>query len=591
MRKRHTTHHRHRLDAASKVRSRRLAIESMESRLLLSGTQLDYTIWNLDSLQANYAVISQGGTLPRAPSSTSSGGRATGAPVDVDWVVVPGMTLSPADAAALSYRHYRDAMSQGVVDFQQSSALFQEWQAGFSADPTGPAAAIYAVGIRYPSPPPAIGGLGDPISVGGTLSTDTTFSLNPTVDLIVPRSTIPSLDPRGTQHGTAVAGLIGTATSPNSIGVNGSSFTVYSGSGIFTEDLHLREVVHGGLGDLYVKGSTSLDVVGEWDSGISGQEVVVSVIDSGVEDRHIDLDDFGVFTPRSNDAPGSIFVDTGPDADIGLTEVVTNADADVNGQLASNDSEGGEISIHSLIDIENSPDLAGPENKRIAAWDAGTDAPTPAAEDQTAPADEEVTGELARAIVFDVIDGQSPPVLYAAVDSANGDATSEEYVGPVAGVAAGPASATMYRQTADGAAGRPAAASATTAAAADSASRPPSVIGDWSRVRGAANAWLTTASAAVRAAIAEVAAAVPGGGSPIHAAPRDLTDRNEAFSQWGTGDQISPQRKGSYTILAASPLLALLAAERLLAAREKRHQFAQPDALKLSLTNPPEDEC
>ena len=83
-------------------RSRRLTIEAMESRLLLSGNQasdgdLDYAIWNLDSIQNNYAIISQGESLPAAPSSTSNTIGPAGAQLDVSWVTVPRITLDVGD--------------------------------------------------------------------------------------------------------------------------------------------------------------------------------------------------------------------------------------------------------------------------------------------------------------------------------------------------------------------------------------------------------------------------------------------------------------------------------------------------------------
>lgn len=91
--------HQRRLDAAHRTRPprlRRLTVEAMESRLLLSGNQLtggeiDHSIWNLDSIGSNsYVVISPGdGAAP--PTISTSGATATddSPPLDYNlpWVV------------------------------------------------------------------------------------------------------------------------------------------------------------------------------------------------------------------------------------------------------------------------------------------------------------------------------------------------------------------------------------------------------------------------------------------------------------------------------------------------------------------------
>jgi hypothetical protein len=60
---------RHRLEAGSahvrRPKWRRLAIEQMENRLMLSGTDLDTTTFNLDFLSADYAIVSTSGAILR----------------------------------------------------------------------------------------------------------------------------------------------------------------------------------------------------------------------------------------------------------------------------------------------------------------------------------------------------------------------------------------------------------------------------------------------------------------------------------------------------------------------------------------------
>jgi len=123
----------------------------MESRLMLSGNQLDYSIWNLDSIQDKYAVISQGGTLPAVESLPPApmNFRASGGPtLNVEWVVVPGMTVSPANADMLAYQHLREAMSQGTFTAEELTPLYAQWRDNLSSTSGLDAAPVYAVGIQ-----------------------------------------------------------------------------------------------------------------------------------------------------------------------------------------------------------------------------------------------------------------------------------------------------------------------------------------------------------------------------------------------------------------------------------------------------------
>ena len=140
---------RHETDAAAPLfgRSRRLAIEVDGKPADALGNQIDYSIWNLDSIQNNYAVISQGGTLPAETAGAANDSVSAGSQLNVSWVQVPGLTLSPNDAAALAYRHYREAVSQGVVNYQVSSALYEQWKSGFAYDPNATRVPVYALGF------------------------------------------------------------------------------------------------------------------------------------------------------------------------------------------------------------------------------------------------------------------------------------------------------------------------------------------------------------------------------------------------------------------------------------------------------------
>ena len=157
----------------------------MESRLLLSGNQvssdLDYSIWNLESLQSKYAIISQGDALPSPSTSTSSTAGPAGADLDVSWVAVPDMLLSASDAQKLAYQQYREAMSQGIINFQQSSALYQQLQTGFSSDAGTALVPVYTIGIRSHSVTPSVGGLSDLFTNSNSIGTNTSVNTTPSL--------------------------------------------------------------------------------------------------------------------------------------------------------------------------------------------------------------------------------------------------------------------------------------------------------------------------------------------------------------------------------------------------------------------------
>lgn len=126
---------------------------------MLSGNQIDYSIWNLDSIQNNYAVISQGGTLPvvNAPvlnsnDSVSDSDSDTlngqiGGQLDVGWVEVPGLFLNRQQASVLAYRHFQDAVQSGIVSLDVSTRLYDQWKAGFTIDLTASRVPVFAIGF------------------------------------------------------------------------------------------------------------------------------------------------------------------------------------------------------------------------------------------------------------------------------------------------------------------------------------------------------------------------------------------------------------------------------------------------------------
>ena len=165
------TRRQYRFDAAThafrRPASRRLAVETLESRLLLSGTQLDYSIWNLDSIQQNYAVISQGGTLPAAElsASTPANYRAPGVTtLNVGWVVVPGLRTSPANADMLALSHFRAAISQGTFTADEIVPLYTQWRNNLGSTSGLDSAPVYAVGILNSPSTTIVGNLTDSLT-------------------------------------------------------------------------------------------------------------------------------------------------------------------------------------------------------------------------------------------------------------------------------------------------------------------------------------------------------------------------------------------------------------------------------------------
>ncbi len=189
---------RRRFDAASRVRphgARRLSIEAMESRLLLTGNgagggDLDYAIWNLDSLQGNYAIISAGDQLTTAPVNAPLVTSPVGTPFDVSWVAVPGVSLNANDARTLSYQHIRSALDQGVINTQQFTALSSTWSDRFSLDVNAATSPVFALGIRPATTPAPIGNFSGSFDLGGFHLADDSAPSVPRVNSLNPIHTL-----------------------------------------------------------------------------------------------------------------------------------------------------------------------------------------------------------------------------------------------------------------------------------------------------------------------------------------------------------------------------------------------------------------
>jgi hypothetical protein len=130
-----------------RARSRRLGIELLETRRLLSNNQLDYTIWNLDALKNDYAVISQGTAIADSLAAMPQHDDSSGAGLNVEWVQVPGLFLSPGEADALAYRHWRSAMTSGTLAKEELVPLYTQWRDNAGRFSGLDSAPVFAVGI------------------------------------------------------------------------------------------------------------------------------------------------------------------------------------------------------------------------------------------------------------------------------------------------------------------------------------------------------------------------------------------------------------------------------------------------------------
>lgn len=428
------SHRLHRFDGAAsqggRPKWRRLAIEQMESRLMLSGTDLDTSTFNLDFLGSDYAIISTSDAPSSGTTLTDSVGR------------IPDIVVSATPGNLLGASHQVLYFS-GAGDFNSNNSL----------DPTGA----------------TIGGLLDaqgiaagPLSVRASAVNGLwTVTISPPLSTTTPTTT-PSL--------------------PTTIDAIGNA--------------DVRVNIGPVVDDLLTQGVSILD-----------RSIPVDAAGAAVFAHRQLADTTGVTHPR-------IFLTAPPATD--ESAVVSAGDVP---------TEGGMIPVQRIVG-----ELA---DETIVAAAGG---------EQLAPshATMEITGELTRVAVMELIQGEAEP--------------------------AGP---------------QPTAEHAFLLAIDDAILLPPNV----ETRRGAepiASRWATEFLAGQTGVAASLLTAVVApdrtgraGGAALTTAPIAVPARSEAFARWGDDAPDEPRAVAgsppNYR-LDATPILLALACERVLAARKIRQQ-------------------
>ena len=260
---------------------------------------------------------------------------------------------------------------------------------------------------------------------------------------------------------------------------------------------------------------------------------------------------------------------------VGDNESYSNSvDAD-GGSLTAN-SEGGEIPLGRVVSIVG-------DNQPASAVKIAVLVPEPISGGEvavarngtrggTALATAGISGELARAVVFEVIEGESEPIVFASSQSGH-----QHLVVRHANSAAG---TTQLAVSAPGNDAQALALAEVQQASGRRHQSDPAVTDAVYRSGSSGGARSRVHLAAVEdwAGVAALSGSYSSDGLPIAAqslatAGDADASRSEAFSQLGDADEARLDHEGSSrTWLVATPLLAVLAAERLAARRLKRNE-------------------
>jgi hypothetical protein len=476
--------------------SRRLAIETMESRLLLSGNQIDLSIWNLDeSGSADYAQISDStgpavtgsyGSTPRLNDGNSFRSITDDTDSNLSLSGSISAAYTPSRPSVVSWEPlevpFQPSQPVGTVDFLGNT--FGQSHA-FTTQTRGLADLFGGTPQDYISRETALSGE----SFAGLTLTNLKLQLSP------------ESDSNFTLFGNVFADRL-ERTSDRSV-------FVFSGA-----DSSLIVVPQAGLGD-----DSFLFQIGE-------------------------VNGYSNF-----------------------------ADAD-GGPLTTN-SEGGEIPLGRVVSIVG-------ENQPASAAKIAVLAPEPISGDEVAavrngaPGDTSlaaagISGELARAVVFEVFEGETEPIVFASSKSSHRLLVmrhADSAAGTTQLVATAPdddpqALALAEVQQADG-------PHQSERAVADAVYRSASSGSARSRVHPAAVEELAGVPASSGSYPAD---SLPIAAQALAAAVEPDASRSEAFSQLGDADEARLDHEGgSSAWLVATPLLAVLAAERLAARRHKQNE-------------------
>ena len=517
---------------------RRLAIEQVENRLMLSGTNLDTSTFNIDSLATDYAIIS-------AWDGNSHGDSFSDA---IDFDLAPTVPITQTNPSGIT---------DGVFHFRATD----DFAANLSFDQLTPSQPTASLGTITYHLEPGVTSLFIKLVPAGSFSTLPAWESGYTGEGVLvavvdsdfqsqhPDLYDNSLTNASHFHGTAAAGLVASGEVARMLEAN--------------PNLTFREVQE----QLLARPSDAQSLVAAAENnefGGTGLAYSVTNADS-VFVREIS----GPWIENSPDAAGPDvhyhYQLAGTDG-VPPPEILLNSSAAADDTLvvstADVPAEGGMIPIQQIVG-----ELAG---ETIAATTTG---------EPMAPVDDaaEITGELARVAVMELIQGEADP----AAPQPTADHT---YLVTANDAAITPASTEARRDS-----GRTASQSAIKAFA-EQAGLATSMIAPVNPVYLAA-----MAQAANDAFAAVVGADLTGrlGDAALESVPPANAARSEAFSQWGDDERNEPRAEAvdqSNRWLDATPILLVLACERVVAAKKKRQQ-RDPVRQSARATLLPADAC
>jgi hypothetical protein len=278
--------------------------------------------------------------------------------------------------------------------------------------------------------------------------------------------------------------------------------------------------------------------------------------------------------PDADDFIGHILGVTGDDASFQVAES--------NGESLNVESEGGEIPIGQLVGTVQPISGSAEAPPLLATGSAAAQATLDSGPDHAAPATEDISGELARAVAFEVIDGEVVPIVYAAADGSGGYSVTGRHVASTADTGHRPTIVPVAGPATAAAVEHPAARSTAGTRIAAAANRPAAVQDALHGNPGVHEQLLQLAAANLTPGRSATLGTLPADDPPLNIDGASDAARTDAFSQWGATDAERLEREdGSHAWLAAAPLLAVLAAERLVARKVKRNQGEQADRRSL----------
>ncbi len=500
---------------------------------MLTGNQivdapLDYTIWNLDSIQAKYQVISQGGTLPTidALPSAPMNFREPGAVVlNVEWVVVPGMTASPQVADAMAYQQFREAISQGVFTADEIAPLYAQWRDNLGSHVGLDSAPIYAIGIRRSGPWLLNDGVGDSIT---GLYADS-FAAN--------QGAFGNFDLAGDIAGPRVSG---GAFTHYDVGVGTVAFDIGT-TLVYSNPSTLEFPSNGPLVDTNVLDNSTGQIANATPvpSLTDSSTVVASppVADLGGAVENLLSDHVIVVRPTTSAEKTQVRNEA--------NDVVSPVGEGIIVVAANSPDDGGMIPVEELVGAVARESTVGPPTTAYVAASSGG---------------VEIAGELTRATVMELIEGEADPAApISTVDHVSLVSTN--------GANVVPAQAEAGRGSERTVSARAIKVFAEQAGLAASMMTPVNPVN------------LATIGSTVSDTFAAAALSLPSETTTLAAVTGDESGaaRSAAFSQW------SDKRHGSGTAargdsngwLDALPLLTMLACERVVAAKNQRQKQRQ----------------